>query len=79
MPGCCDWDPSPFGFDPKRYSDVVVRDDDGENRDVLWKTVWSRLEEEKAAAPLAARRMVARVASFVMVGDVRCSMFRRKQ
>jgi hypothetical protein len=65
IPGCCAWDPSPFGFDPNRYSDVVV-DDDEDVRDVRWKR-WPGLEVEKAAAPLAARRMVARVASFVMV------------
>ena len=66
MPGCCDWDPpSGFGFDPKRSSDVVVDDDevDREQR--------TGLEVEKATAPLAARKMVARVTSFVMVGGIR--------
>lgn len=63
MPGCCDWDPpSGFGFDPNRSSDVVVVVDDEEDREQ-----WPGLEVEKAAAPLAARRMVARVTSFVMV------------
>jgi len=65
MPGCCWASPSPFGFEPKRFSDV---------EDVVVAACVCKngldVDVEKAVALLALRRIVARVASFVMMATM---------